>query len=97
MGKNAKNDWSASMIGWFAILIWFSASLLSQAAYIASTGMPYEADAMLDSMGSFAWIIIGIEAIAWFMIVALIGSKAVKRHIQRISESHSQETVVPQA
>ena len=97
MGKSTKNDWSASMIGWFAILIWFSASLLSQAAYIASTGMPYEADAMLDSMGSFAWIIIGIEAIAWFMIVALIGSKAVKRHIQRISENHSQESVAPQA
>jgi len=97
MGRGTKEDWSASMIGWFAILIWFSASLLSQAAYIASTGMPYEADAMLESMGSFAWIIIGVEAIAWFMIVALIGSKAVKRHIQRISESHSQETVVPQA
>lgn len=97
MGRDSKEDWSASMIGWFAILIWFSASLLSQAAYIASTGMPYEADAMLDSMGSFAWVVIGIEAIAWFMIVALIGSKAVKRHFQRISESHSQETVAPQA
>lgn len=97
MERGTKEDWSASMIGWFAILIWFSASLLSQAAYIASTGMPYEADAMLDSMGYFAWIIIGVEAIAWFMIAALIGSKAVKRHIQRISESHSQETVAPQA
>jgi hypothetical protein len=97
MERGTKEDWSASMMGWFAILIWFSASLLSQVAYIASTGMPYEADAMLDSLGSFAWIIIGVEAIAWFMVVALIGSKAIKRHIQRISESHSQETVAPQA
>ena len=38
--ERAPDDWPLGNILWFAVLIWFSSSLLSQSAYMAIHGLP---------------------------------------------------------
>ena len=63
--KTAPDDWPLGNILWFAVLIWFSSSLLSQSVYMAIHGLPYDAVAMLGTLGPAYYIIVGLELVMW--------------------------------
>ena len=50
---------------WFAVLIWFSSSLLSQSAYMATHGLPYDAVSMLKSLGPVYYLVVIMEITLW--------------------------------
>jgi len=63
--QQAPDDWPLGNILWFAVLVWFSSSLLSQSAYMAIHGLPYDAVSMLKSLGPFYYLIIALELAMW--------------------------------
>ena len=69
-GKKQAVKWT-----WGVILAWFSASLLSQAAYIGTHGTPYEATMLLDSLGQWSWALLVVEAVVWLMLGNLLLQK----------------------
>lgn len=60
---------------WGLVLAWFSASLLSQAAYIGTHGMPYDATILIHSLGQWSWVLIALEGIIWLMVGKLLFNK----------------------
>ena len=50
---------------WFAVLVWFSSSLLSQSAYMAIHGLPYDAVSMLESLGPVYYLVVVLELVMW--------------------------------
>ena len=63
------------MIGWGAVLVWFSANVLSQAAFIGTHGVPYEAEAMLEALGPWSWLLVTIELGVWLIVGNLVFQK----------------------
>jgi len=63
--QEAPADWPLGNILWFAVLVWFSSSVLSQSAYMAIHGLPYDAVSMLESLGPFYYVIIALEIAMW--------------------------------
>ncbi len=63
--ERAPDDWPMGNILWFAVLIWFSSSLLSQSAYMAIHGLPYDAVAMLETLGPAYYVIVALELAMW--------------------------------
>lgn len=92
-----RRDWAVSTMCWYAVFIWFGASLFSQSLYMAFNGTPYDASMLLNSVGPFAWVVIGIELLVWgFLAFAFVG-KFVNRFNVPTQEIASQENVSPQA
>jgi hypothetical protein len=79
MSEIEHKDWSSATIGWYAIVIWFCANLLSQAAHIGIYGIPYDSQMLLADLGPFAWILISVEVIIWLVLSVIIAVKATKR------------------
>ena len=52
-------------LSWVAVVIWFGANLLSQAIYIGFNGEPYNANAILSSLGYWYWVCIAVELLIW--------------------------------
>ena len=63
--ERAPDDWPMGNILWFAVLIWFSSSLLSQSAYMATHGLPYDAVSMLKSLGPVYYLVLLVEITLW--------------------------------
>ncbi len=63
--REAPDDWPMGNILWFAVLVWFSSSLLSQSAYMAIHGLPYDAVSMLESLGPFYYLVVVLELAMW--------------------------------
>jgi len=63
--EQAPDDWPMGNILWFAVLIWFSSSLLSQSAYMATHGLPYDAVSMLKSLGPVYYLVVLMEITLW--------------------------------
>ena len=63
--QEAPEDWPLGNILWFAVLVWFSSSVLSQSAYMAIHGLPYDAVSMLELLGPFYYVIIALEIAMW--------------------------------
>tara|TARA_B100000674_G_scaffold492229_2_gene511785 strand:- start:2521 stop:2814 length:294 start_codon:yes stop_codon:yes gene_type:complete len=63
--ERAPDDWPMGNILWFAVLIWFSSSLLSQSAYMATHGLPYDAVSMLKSLGPVYYLVVLMEITLW--------------------------------
>ena len=98
MGKeDEREDWALSTISWYAIFVWFGASLFSQVVYMAFNGMPYDANLMLASAGPIAWIVIGLEVLAWIFIAVFFSGKVVNRLNVKHRETSSSDTISPQA
>ena len=64
-GAEVRVDWAVSTMCWYAVFIWFGASLFSQSLYMAFNGAPYDANMLLNSVGPFAWVVIGFELLVW--------------------------------
>ncbi|MGB2478430.1 MAG: hypothetical protein ACPID5_01695 [Candidatus Poseidoniaceae archaeon] len=92
-----RGDWAFSTMCWYAVFIWFGASLFSQSLYMAFNGSPYDANMLLDSVGPFAWVVIGIELFVWVFLALALGGKFVNRFSVPTQEIASQENVSPQA
>ncbi len=95
--KITRKDWPLSVMCWYAVLIWFAASLFSQVLHIAKFGTPYNVDLLLDSIGPYAWIIIGIELSIWMMISVYCVMKIVKRFGIGVEKTPSRDSSAPQA
>ena len=95
--KIVRKDWPLSVMCWYAVLIWFAASLFSQVLHIAKFGVPYNVDILLDSIGPYAWIIIGIELSIWIMILVYCVIKIVKRFGIGVEKTPSRDLSAPQA
>ena len=73
--REEKDDWPAGNILWFAVMIWFSSSLLSQTAYLAIYGLPYDATALLKSLGPVYYFVLVLELAMWGGLFAMGGYK----------------------
>ncbi|MDE0708709.1 MAG: hypothetical protein OSB33_07155 [Candidatus Poseidoniales archaeon] len=62
-------------MSWVAVVVWFSANLLSQAIYIGFNGEPYNANAILSGLGYWYWICIVIELFIWGTLGFLLMKK----------------------
>ena len=89
-------DWAFSTMCWYAVFIWFGASLFSQSLYMAFNGTPYDANLLLKSAGPFAWIVIGVEIIVWAFLAFAIGGKFVNRIHVPTQEIPASEQITPQ-
>lgn len=75
-----KQDWPMGTLLWFAVVVWFSSSLLSQSAFMAVHGLPYDAVAMLKSLGPVYYLIVAIELAMWMAVIVWGGHRlAVRR------------------
>ena len=98
MGNTKKQeDWALSTISWYAIFVWFGASLFSQVVYMAFNGVPYDANLMIAAVGPVAWVIIGLEIVAWIFIAIFLSGKVVNRLNVKPLETTSSDTITPQA
>ena len=95
--KGTQKEWAISTISWYAVFVWFGASLFSQVAYMAINGVPYDVDLLLAAAGTFAWIIIGLEIIVWLVIAILVSGKVANRLMTNGRESGLADTITPQA
>jgi len=57
---------------WAVVVIWFSANLLSQALYMGINGGPYDASAMLSSLGAWYWVLLFLELGIWVLFGLLV-------------------------
>jgi hypothetical protein len=80
--ENAELKILGMRLGWAAVVVWFSANLLSQAIYMGFHGEPYNASAMLSFIGSWYWFFIAIELVIW----TTFGGLVIQRVRERISE-----------
>ena len=96
MEENGKiDDWPLSTICWYAIFVWFGASLFSQSVYLGIYGTPYDANVILDSIGPFAWIIIAIEVCIWVTLAVLLILKFSDRYTNLDQKTTSTEPILP--
>ncbi len=86
MYEYERKDWSSATIGWYAVVIWFCANLLSQAAHIGIYGTPYDSHMLVSELGPFTWVLISVEIIFWLVISAVVAIKVTKR-LSETSES----------
>lgn len=62
-------------LGWAIVVVWFSANVLSQVVYMRFHGMPYDASALLSSLGSWYWGLVALELGIWALFGALIAGR----------------------
>ncbi|NCG00907.1 MAG: hypothetical protein GWP25_03835 [Euryarchaeota archaeon] len=81
MGKaiEAREEWKSGTILWFAVVIWFSSSLLSQAAYMALYGVPYDAVTLLKQFGPLYYAVLIIELSMWIGVGTIVFMKFSKK------------------
>ena len=77
MGKaiETREEWKSGTILWFAVVIWFSSSLLSQAAYMALYGVPYDAVTLLKQFGPLYYAVLIIELSMWIGVGTIVFMK----------------------
>jgi len=95
-GTSFREDWALSTISWYAVFVWFGASLFSQVGYMAINGVPYDAKLLLAAAGPFAWVIIGLEVIVWAIIAIFITGKVTNRLNVNAHEMVQSDVISPQ-
>lgn len=65
----------ANRIIMFTALIWFGASILSQALYMGFNGRPYDSMMMIEFLGPFYLLVIVIELMVWALIGLVLVNK----------------------
>jgi len=65
------DDWPLGTLLWFAVLVWFASSLLSQSAYMAVYGLPYDAVSMLKTLGPVYYAVVLLELAMWSGLIAV--------------------------
>jgi hypothetical protein len=70
MFRNAQQNRIGGML-WYAVLIWFSSSILSQALFIGFYGIPYDAIDLFEGIGPAYIGLIIIEMTLWVLLAGL--------------------------
>ena len=85
MRKTSKpqGEWKSGTLLWFAVVVWFSSSLLSQAAYIAFYGVPYDAVALLKELGPLYYAVLIIELLMWAGIGSVMFMKLTRKLVPK--------------
>ena len=86
-GKAEKDDWKLGTILWFAVVVWFSSSLLSQAAYMAFYGIPYDAIVLLKQFGPLYYGVIIVELFIWVGLASVLVMKFARKVIPNFQTS----------
>ncbi len=68
---NEAKDWPLGTIMWYAVLVWFSSSLLSQSIYLALYRQPYDALVLLQTLGPLYYVVVVVEVIMWIALLLL--------------------------
>lgn len=81
MGETLKpqEEWTRGAFFWLAVVVWFSSSLLSQAAYLAFYGVPYDAIALLKELGPLYYAVLIVEIMMWLGIGSALFLRFVKK------------------
>ena len=81
MGSKALRTQSDKItrLAWFLFTIWFCSNLLSQVAYIAVYGLPYDGLSMLAALGPIYYAAIIIELAMWVFIGGFLGKKVINK------------------
>tara|TARA_B100001778_G_C18185133_1_gene448720 strand:- start:12 stop:317 length:306 start_codon:yes stop_codon:yes gene_type:complete len=81
MGKETveKEDWKLGTIFWFAVVVWFSSSLLSQAVYMAFYGVPYDAIVLLKQFGPLYYAVMIVELFIWAGLASVFVMKVARK------------------
>lgn len=70
-----------SRIIMYSAIIWFGASILSQALYMGFNGRPYDSMLLIEFLGPYYLLIIVIELLIWGMIGLVLINKLLKNGI----------------
>ena len=62
-------------LGWSIVVVWFSANVLSQLIYMRFHGMPYDASALLSSLGGWYWVLLIFELAIWILFGTLVAGR----------------------
>ncbi len=81
---------------WYAVFIWFGASLYYKTLYLALNGVPYDANQLLEYAGQYACIMIEIEIIVWGLLAFAISGKVANRIQVSTPEISSSDQIAPQ-
>jgi hypothetical protein len=85
--RHRSKEWTGGTWLWLAVLVWFSSSLLSQSAYMAVHGLPYDAVTMLKSLGPLYYLIIALEVVMWAGVITVGWAKVRRLRTRRISSA----------
>ncbi|MEZ7988223.1 MAG: hypothetical protein QMC65_01970 [Candidatus Poseidoniaceae archaeon] len=85
MGKTLKpqEEWTRGTFFWLAVVIWFSSSLLSQAAYVAFYGVPYDAITLLKEFGPLYYAVLIVELMIWVGIGSAVFLRFAKKLVPK--------------
>ena len=78
MFRDAQQNRIGGML-WYAVLIWFSSSILSQALFIGFYGIPYDAIDLLGGIGPAYIGLVVIEMTMWALLAVLSATKIVRK------------------
>jgi hypothetical protein len=84
--SSGEEDWPLGTVMWYAVLIWFSSSLLSQSLYLAFYRQPYDAIVLLQTLGPLYYVVVVIEAIMWIALLVLAISKLKSTKSQEVAD-----------
>jgi hypothetical protein len=93
---SSRGDWTLSTISWYAVFVWFGASLFSQVVYMAFNGVPYDANLLITAAGPFAWVLIGLEVVVWLVITILVTGKVTNRLNVKTQKIVPSDVISPQ-
>jgi hypothetical protein len=78
-----QEEWTRGTFFWLAVVIWFSSSLLSQAAYVAFYGVPYDAITLLKEFGPLYYAVLIVELMIWVGIGSAVFLRFAKKLVPK--------------
>jgi len=57
------------------VMSWAAANLFAQAVYMGFNGVPFDGIAMIDSLGSWYYVLIFIEIAVWMYVAVYFGKR----------------------
>tara|TARA_B110000483_G_scaffold113128_1_gene137443 strand:+ start:5238 stop:5519 length:282 start_codon:yes stop_codon:yes gene_type:complete len=77
--SKSQGEWTRSTFFCLAMIVWFCSSLLSQAAYVAFYGVPYDAIALLKQFGPLYYAVIIVELMMWVGVGSVVFVRFAKK------------------
>ena len=68
---------SSSVLFWM-VSIWIASNLFSQAVYIGFNGTPYSGIEMIQSLGSWYYVVVVFEILAWIFVGIHLSLKVIR-------------------
>lgn len=68
---------SSTLLFWM-VSIWIASNLFSQAVYMGFNGVPYSGIEMIQSLGPWYYVLVGLEIIAWMYVGIHLSIKLIR-------------------